>query len=378
MLRKKRIVILLVIFILSISIMQVYGESVDELKNQRNKVIKEIKDAKSQIKGIENQTRTIAEQIDELDRNMDKATVELNQVEEALEKIQENIIKTTEELKEAELNLEEKKETFSKRVRAMYMNGEVGYLELLLNSEDVKDFLSRQDMVKTIAEHDKELIKFMKEQRDIVDEKKAELEAQRASVEVTKNKLESRKKQLNQATREKEALMGRLAEDKISLEKQYDELNQFAKDIESKIVKLQTNTGPYSGGKMAWPVPGYNRISSPFGYRIHPVLNVKKFHTGIDIPGPTGSKVAAAADGTIIHTGWLGGYGKTVMVDHGGGIATLYAHNSSINVSNGQGVKRGDTIAKVGSTGMSTGPHSHFEVRKSGAYQNPVPWVKGN
>ena len=209
------------------------------------------------------------------------------------------------------------------------------------------------------------------------DEKKLVLEGQRASVEVTKTKLESRKKQLNQATREKEILMSRLEEDKISLEKQCDELNQFAKDIESKIVKLQVVTGPYSGGKMAWPIPGHNRITSPYGYRIHPILNVKKFHTGIDIPGPTGSQVIAASEGTVVHSGWYGGYGKAVMIDHGGGILTLYAHNSSINVSKGQTVNRGDTIAKVGSTGMSTGPHSHFEVRKNGAYQDPVPWVKG-
>lgn len=378
MFKNKRITILLVIFILSMSIIQVYADNIDQLKNQQNKVINEIRDAKKGIKGIENQTKSISNQIDDLDKKMDKATFDLEDVEKELGKIQDNIKKTTEELEEAEINLEEKKEIFSKRIRVMYMNGEVGYLELLLDSDDLKDFLSRQDMVKTIADHDKELIKFMKEQRDIIDEKKAELEAQRASVEITKSKIESRRKKLEQATREKEVLMGRLEKDKKTLEKEYDQLNQYAKDIESKIIKLTINTGPYSGGKMTWPVPGHTRISSPFGYRIHPILNVKKFHSGIDIPSPRGNKVAAAADGTVIHTGWLGGYGKAVMVDHGGGIVTLYAHNSSITVSKGDQVKRGERIAKIGTTGMSTGPHSHFEVRKNGSYVNPVPWVKGN
>lgn len=378
LIKKKSIVVILVVGILSINMLQVYGSNVNELKKQQNKVINEITDAKKQIKGIESQTKSIANQINDLDKKMDKAIVELDEVEKELVNIEENIESTIIELEEAEINLEEKNEIFSKRVRAMYMNGEVGYLELLLNSEDVKDFLSRQDMVKTIADHDKGLIEFMKEQRDIIDEKKLELEGQRASVEVTKSKLESRKKQLDQATREKESLMGRLAKDKVTLEKQYDELNQFAKDIESKIFALQKNTSPYSGGKMDWPIPGYNRISSPFGYRIHPILNTKKFHTGIDIAAPSGVKVASASAGTVIYSGWLGGYGKAVMVDHGGGIVTLYAHNSSITVKEGQTVQRGERIAKVGSTGMSTGPHSHFEVRKNGAYENPVPWVKGN
>lgn len=128
---------------------------------------------------------------------------------------------------------------------------------------------------------------------------------------------------------------------------------------------------------MGWPVPGYSRISSPYGYRIHPIFKTKKLHTGIDIPAPTGTSIAAGSDGTVIYTGTLGGYGKAVMIDHGGGIVTLYAHNSSIVVSEGQSVKRGNTISKAGSTGYSTGPHLHFEVRKGGSYVDPLPWVRG-
>ena len=117
--------------------------------------------------------------------------------------------------------------------------------------------------------------------------------------------------------------------------------------------------------------------SSYYGYRLHPILKVKKFHTGIDIPAPTGTSIVAAGEGTVIYSGTLGGYGKTIMIDHDGGIVTLYGHNSSLLVKEGQDVKRGDIIAKAGSTGMSTGPHCHFEVRKNGVYEDPVPWLKG-
>ena len=378
MTKKRRIIYLLVIAILSLSFVQVYAYNLDNLRKEQRNVEKQIKNTQKQIKNIENQTKDVSKQIQDLDRKVDKATTDLEKVEKELDQIEKNIEKTTLELEEAEENLEERKDTFNQRIRVMYMNGDTGYLELLLSSSDIKDFLSRKDVVKSIAEHDKKLIKFMKEQRDLIDEKKTELEAQRASVEVTKSKIEARKKELDRVSREKQELMGRLKEDVKSLEKEYDKLNDYAKEIESKIIKLQRNTGPYSGGKMAWPVPGYNKISSYYGYRIHPIFKTKKLHTGIDIPAPTGTAITAAAAGTVIYSDWLGGYGKVVMIDHGGGIVTLYAHNSSLVASTGQVVSRGDTVSKAGSTGVSTGPHLHFEVRKNGAYVDPITWLRGN
>src|SRR5690606_2647581 len=140
------------------------------------------------------------------------------------------------------------------------------------------------------------------------------------------------KRDLENVTREKELLMSKLQKDIKAFEKEYDKLNEYAKQIESKIVKLQRNTNPYSGGKMSWPVPGHSRISSYYGYRIHPIFKTKKLHTGVDIPAPTGTPITAAADGIVIYADWLGGYGKAIMVDHGGGIVTLYGHNSAFTV----------------------------------------------
>ena len=376
MLKKKKIIYLLVLIMLSLNIVSAYASSLDELKDDQKNLESEIENTKTQIGDIEARTKDVTRQIEDLDKKLNQATIDLENVEQELRDIEEQIVITTEELAEAERDLEEKRDTFNKRIRVMYMNGNSGYLELLLSSDDIKDFLSRQEMVESIAEHDRELIKFMKETRDTIDAKKVELEAQRASVEVTKSKIESRKRDLDQATREKQDLMGRLAIDKKALEEQIDKLNEEAKDLEVKILKLMRDSGPYSGGKMEWPAPGYYRITSEFGYRIHPILKVKKLHTGMDIGVPTGGDIVAAAAGTVIYSGSLGGYGNTVMLDHGGGIVTLYAHNSRLVVSEGQVVARGDVVAKAGSTGMSTGPHLHFEVRKNGAYQDPLTWLK--
>ncbi len=376
--KKRKIVYLLLALIFTFNFIQVYAaDTVDDLKKQQKNINKQIENTKKEIKAIEKQAKDVSKQIADLDVKMDNATNELDKVEKELQDLELNIEKTTLDLKEAEENVSDKQETFNKRLRVMYKNGNVGYLEVLLSSTNIKDFLSRQDMIKAIAKHDTELIEYMKEQRDIIDTKKTELEMQRNAVELSKTKLEARRRDLAKATREKEDLMGRLEKDKAAYEKEYDKLNDYAKEIESKIVKLQRVTTPYSGGAMSWPVPGYSRISSPYGDRIHPVFKTKKLHTGIDIPAPTGTSITAASDGTVIYSGTLGGYGKTIMIDHGGGIVTLYGHNSSLVVSEGQEVKRGATIAKAGSTGVSTGPHCHFEVRKNGAYVDPIPWLKG-
>lgn len=376
--RNKRIVTyLLILLILSLTVVQAYAGKMDDLKKQQKNTNQKITDTKNQIKTLEKKTEDVSKQIRDLDLKVDDATTELEIVEVELVTLGHDIDRTTIELEEAEEALDDRKDTFNQRLRVMYMNGNVGYLELLLTSKNVKDFLNRKDMIQSITDHDTELINFMKEQKDIVDNKKNELQGQRASIEVTKSKLESRRNDLIKVTREKEILMSTLEKDIKAAEIAYDKANEEAKDLSAKILKLQQETGPYSGGKMKWPVPSSGRITSYFGYRIHPIFKSKKLHTGIDIGAPTGSSVVAASDGKVIYSDWLGSYGKAVMLDHGGGIVTLYGHNSSLTVKVGQRVERGNTIAKIGSTGNSTGPHLHFEVRKNGAYVDPLPWVKG-
>ena len=171
-----------------------------------------------------------------------------------------------------------------------------------------------------------------------------------------------------------------LNNDKIEVEKLKAELEKEESELESEIEKIASQSVVVEDGQIissgSWPVPGYSRISSPYGYRIHPIFNTRKMHTGIDIPGPTGTPIVSIDSGKVIFSGTQRGYGKTVMIQHDDGKVTLYAHNNELNVSVGQRVQKGQVISKMGSTGNSTGPHLHFEVRINGNHVNPLPYIK--
>jgi murein DD-endopeptidase MepM/ murein hydrolase activator NlpD len=216
------------------------------------------------------------------------------------------------------------------------------------------------EMIQKIYQNDVEILETLqtehtelKEIQANLKEKKVELAAQKTQLAAEKKELDARKKEL---------------------EKEEDELKAEADRLTKELVKLMDKNSPYVGGEFTWPVPSSSYITSSYGNRLHPTLKVWKFHTGIDIGASSGKDIVAAASGKVIFSGWYGGYGNFIMVDHGGGIVTCYGHASKLVSKKGDIVKRGQVIAKIGSTGRSTGPHLHFEVRKNGDYVNPMTY----
>lgn len=356
-----------------------FADNIDDLKNQQEEINKKREEVKSKINNAEKKIENVQAEIASLDKKINKTSNELRKVKNSINKVQSDIVITKKELNKAEKNVEDKNDTLNSRLRVMYKNGNVGYVEVLLGSEDFGDLLSRIDMVKRIASQDVELLKYMKEQRDIIANKKVQLENQKKVLTTKQREVQTKKNNLLSANRSKQQMMNDLKKDVKQLEKLEDNLYKQANALNSKIRKLQSSK-KFVGGKYVWPTPGHYRITSPYGWRIHPIFKTKKMHTGIDISvgGKYGEPIVATNDGTVILAGWVSGYGNTVVIDHGGGMTSLYGHNQTLKVRVGQQVKAGQVIAGSGSTGNSTGPHLHFEIRKNGRYVNPIPYVKGN
>jgi murein DD-endopeptidase MepM/ murein hydrolase activator NlpD len=217
----------------------------------------------------------------------------------------------------------------------------------------------------------------MKSHRDSVAGKKAQLASELQEKEKIKTEIGEKKEKVETAKQDREKTLKDITSDLKELERQEDKLLAQSKEFEKKIIALQSSS-KYIGGKIGWPSPGYYKITSPYGYRNHPILKKKKLHTGIDIAVPKGSDIIAANAGKVIYSGYNGGYGNTIIIDHGGKISTLYAHNSKLLVKVGDEVEKGVAVAKSGSTGLSTGPHLHFEVRENGQHVDPMKYLTGN
>ena len=263
------------------------------------------------------------------------------------------------------------------RLVSIYEEGDVQYIDVLLSSTSLSDFLSNYYLITELATYDTQLLNEVETQKNIIEEQNKKLSEQKEQMAENKQTQLKTSKVLQNNKTLREHYISQLSEQEQKIQGDIDEYNKQYKEIEAEILMLSQNviSEEYIGGIMAWPIPGYTRITSQYGMRTHPITGVYKLHTGVDVGAPIGANFIAANDGVVTKASYNGAYGNMVIIDHGGGVSTLYAHGSEIVVQAGQQVKKGDVVLKVGSTGYSTGAHAHFEVRINGQPVNPMDYI---
>jgi murein DD-endopeptidase MepM/ murein hydrolase activator NlpD len=318
--------------------------------------------------------RKIDAQISEIQKEIDVFQAQIN---EKVAKINES----EEKINQLTVDLQNQNAAYNERAKSMIKRGNVSYLEIVLRSKSTQDLLTRVSVLKHVAKYDTKKLQEIRDSMTEVEELKEKLLEEKAEVVALKEEQDAKKAVLDGYRAESQAIIDKLQKDINSYEAQYKAAKKAEEAARAAAYRAQTS-GSYSvpsnfvGGQFAWP-SNTTLVTSPYGYRVHPVLGNQRFHSGVDIGAPYGSSIFAANSGTVIVSGYnSGGYGNYVVISHGGGYSTLYAHCSSLLVSAGQQVSKGQVIAKCGSTGMSTGPHIHFEIQLNGKTTNPMSYYR--
>lgn len=369
---------LVVIVFLFTSFIPAMAADMKDLQKQQKSVKSQLKDLKKNINMVDKEKKDIISELSVIDSELGKAQNELAKIQASLKTNQAKLADTRRDLEAAQDKVEEQKEDLNVRMKALYMMGPVDYIEVLLSATSFSDFLTRLDMVKRLIDSDKQLLAEFKAKKELVEKKKEELERQQSQIYRQQRDVSAKKAVIASRKSDRQRLLSQLEKQKKEYENKQDQLEKDAKRLANMIYQMQakSNKGYMGTGSFHWPVPASTRVTSEYGWRTHPIFKTKRFHNGIDIGAPTGTKVVAADDGQVIYTGSYGGYGKTVIIDHGGQVSTQYSHLSNISVSNGTKVNKGDVVGLVGSTGWSTGPHLHFTVYKNGQHASPWNWLR--
>jgi murein DD-endopeptidase MepM/ murein hydrolase activator NlpD len=348
------------------------------LQEQQSLLMQKIEQSQNILNQKKQEERSALLELRALNNTISKTTNNLKSTENKLSSLENELLELEKELKECNKQINTNTQALEKHLRIIYEQGDVHFLEVLLDSTSITDFLTRWDLLSNLADNNKELIKANEEKIQLMKIKQQLALQKQQSLAELKNDQNQKKKELAVASSRQQTVYNSLKSERAQAEAALNELEAQSHQIAEEI-RRQTggDSGAYLGsGKLAWPTPGYTFITSEYGMRFHPILKRNKLHTGMDIRAPKGTTIVAAESGTVMEVGNRGGYGLIVMINHGGNLVTLYAHASKTLVKAGQKVKKGQAIAKVGSTGWSTGPHLHFEVRKNGNPVNPKPYLK--
>ena len=373
------------------------SDSIKEMEGQisnANEEKEDLEDSLQQVKTLVSQLKQekqdLNEYITELDYNL---VVIEEQIEDLIAQIavKETEIAETEallaEAKEVEAN---QHEAMDNRIRLMYMQGEQHYLEMLLTARSFSDFLNRAVYVNAVAMYDKMQLEQFVQTREYVELCEEQLRLQKEILDATKVAVEEEQEALETLIAQKQEEIIKYETSISNKEESIEEYeamiaaqDELIKELEAAVIaekkKILEENGTvliYDGGQFKFPLASYTRISDDYGWRIHPILNVKQFHNGVDFAAPKGTAIYAAYDGEVVAATYSSTMGNYVMINHGDGLYTIYMHASALYCSKGDIVVRGETIAAVGTTGRSTGNHLHFSVRKDGSYVSPWEYLK--
>ena len=375
---RKILCVILAFVICSFSIFSyVHAEETTDLQTEQQELQNQINDANNQLEEVQDELSENLQQVQKLDERIANSQKELDELNSKIQQLQTSIDEVESKLSVAQENYNKQKQLLVNRLIAVYESSDTQYLDVILSSKTVSEFLSNYFLITELATYDAELLEEMQTKKEEIEQSKKKLDETSEELAVIKANQTKTAKVLENTKTVRENFISKLSDQEKDIQAKIDEYNTRFAEINSEIlaIAMQGIDTKYIGGELAWPVPGYTRISSKYGMRTHPITGVYKLHTGVDISAPMGVNFIAANDGIVTKASYNSAYGNMVIIDHGGGVSTLYAHGSEILVQVGQTVKRGEAVLKVGSTGYSTGPHAHFEVRLNGVVTDPMPYI---
>ena len=351
----------------------------------------EADDKRAELNNVQAEMQKMQERKEKARQKAEAATVGLEEIQTSLNQLhyqainlqsksdalQSKINDNQAKLNQKKAEVEQRKKIYRKRLRQIYINGQVNYLDVLLGAKDFGDFASRMYLLQKIISSDIEMLTQLQKAEAEIKSRQDELDAQMKEIKTTQAELEAKRARARKLKEQRSYMLYKAQEEQQRSQNEYDRLLAISENITAMLRNMESGGGTSSGGggtgRFMWPCRG--EITSYFGWRTHPVFGTTKYHSGMDIGVDYGTPIYAADSGTVIYSGWLGGYGYAVMIDHGSGLVTLYGHNQALNVYEGQYVSKGTCIAYAGSTGYSTGPHCHFEVRLHGEVTEPLNYL---
>lgn len=321
--------------------------------------------------------------------DLDAANARLKDIQNQQAQINAQIKQTQEEIRKAQEHLLQHQKVLNQRVRSIYMHGQLNYLEVITGAKSFSDFANRLELLKRVIRSDYNLILEIQNQKAQIEAKEEQLEKDKARLDALAQEAQKAQSQIAAKKAEQQKVLDDAKDNKAAAAQMEQDLIAESKRVHNLIQErlrqqeAARQAASQSGGEapsytqnngvLSWPCNG--PITSPYGYRVHPIFGTTIYHSGIDIGVDYGTPIHAADSGTVIYAGWISGYGNAVIIDHGNGMQTLYGHNQSLNVSEGQSVSKGQVIAFAGSTGNSTGPHCYFEVQVNGSAVDPMGYL---